>query len=62
MKQNNRSSFIEKGRVDSGKDRMLQGTLSELWDMSDMFQSPLLLSEHKDCSPTLEKKLVGRFP
>lgn len=56
MKQNDRSSFIEKGRVGTGKERLLQGTLSELWNMSDMFQSPLLLSEHKDCSPTLEKK------
>lgn len=62
MKQNDRSSFIEKGRVGTGKERLLQGTLSELWNMSDMFQSPLLLSEHKDCSPTLEKKIVGRFP
>ena len=59
-KTKNKNSSIEKGLMGTGKDKIFQGTLSELWDMADEFQRPLFQSERKDCSPTL-KKIVGRF-
>lgn len=35
-------------------------TLSKLWDLGYLFQSPLVHSELKGCSPT--RKMVGRIP